>query len=114
MRKKTKTVIGGSVNQSSKLFKQCYSMEIHENEEQMKDSQYEESIKYIMKSEQISRTEAIEIYDLIAMEDTKQTIDKLMKEGLVKVVGYNSDGEPKFGLTEFGKQCAAKLNGIKI
>ncbi len=62
-----------------------------------------------MNQQNVDRQQAIEIYNTIAFEEVKETVDQLVKEGLLQISGYNQDGEPKFTLTEFGKKCAAEI-----
>lgn len=71
--------------------------------------EYELSLHYIMKSENVDREKAIEIYNAIALENIKNTIDDLVKKGLVKLSGRTKDGEPKFKLTDLGKECASVI-----
>lgn len=70
----------------------------------------EESIEFIkieykeMYNSELSDEEASKILEHIKIEQTKDTIDELVKHGLVEIKGYNEDGEPLFGLTEEGEK----------
>jgi hypothetical protein len=108
MNENINTTFTGTVNQ---LLEHCSKLEFDISEEQIKQREYEMSLEYIMTSEEVSREEAIEIYNMIALEEVKQTVDKLVKDGILECSGFDEDGEPKFKLTEFGKQCT---NAIKI
>jgi len=96
MNENINTTFTGTVDQ---LLEHCSKLEFDISEEQIKQREYEMSLQLIMDSEEVSRDEAIEIYNMIALEEVKQTVDKLVKDG----------GEPKFGLTELGKQCAGEI-----
>ena len=56
-----------------------------------------------------SLEEAEEIYNEIALSEVKQTVDKMVADGIMEIVGYNDDNEPLFGLTELGKQIQKEL-----
>jgi hypothetical protein len=56
-----------------------------------------------------SEQEAEEIYNEIALNEVKQTVDKMVADGIMEIVGYNDDNEPLFGLTELGKQIQKEL-----
>lgn len=88
----------------------CSKLNINEVEEQVKEQEKQECLEVIMEQCECSMEEAEEIYDEIALTEVKNTIDNLVKEGLVEVSGYNEDGEPLFVLTELGKQVQKKLN----
>lgn len=88
----------------------CSKLNINEVEEQVKEQEKQECLKVIMEQCECSMEEAEEIYDEIALTEVKNTIDNLLKEGLVEVSGYNEDGEPLFVLTELGKQVQKNLD----
>ena len=71
--------------------------------------EYEKCIDHIVATENVSREEAIEIYNEIALQEVKTIVDKLVQEGLMEVKSYGENGEPKFGLTELGEKCAESL-----
>jgi hypothetical protein len=56
-----------------------------------------------------SEQEAEEIYNEIVLSEVKQTVDKMVADGIMEIVGYNDDNEPLFGLTELGKQIQKEL-----
>ena len=72
----------------------CSKLNINEVEEQVKEQGRQECLEIIMEQCECSMEEAEEIYDEIALTEVKNTIDNLVKEGLVEVSGYNEDGEP--------------------
>ena len=88
----------------------CSKLNINEVEEQLKEQEKQECLEVIMEQCECSMEEAEEIYDEIALTEVKNTIDNLVKEGLVEVSGYNEDGEPLFVLTELGKQVQKNLD----
>ena len=88
----------------------CSKLNINEVEEQLKEQEKQECLEVIMEQCECSVEEAEEIYDEIALTEVKNTIDNLVKEGLVEVSGYNEDGEPLFVLTELGKQVQKNLD----
>jgi len=88
----------------------CSKLNINEVEEQVKEQEKQECLEVIMEQCECSIEEAEEIYDEIALTEVKNTIDNLVKEGLVEVSGYNEDGEPLFVLTELGKQVQKNLD----
>lgn len=88
----------------------CSKLNINEVEEQVKEQERQECLEIIMEQCDCSMEEAEEIYDEIALTEVKNTIDNLVKEGLVEVSGYNEDGEPLFVLTELGKQVQKNLD----
>lgn len=96
----------GTIDQ---LLEHCSKLDFDISEEEVKAREYEDSIKYIMDHEKVSREEAIEIYNMIALQEVKETVDKLVEEGFLQINGYDEDGEPKFELTELGKQCASEI-----
>lgn len=106
MNENINTTFTGTVDQ---LLEHCSKLEFDISEEQIKQREYEMSLQLIMDSEEVSREEAIEIYNMIALEEVKQTVDKLVEDGILECTGVDENGEPKFGLTELGKQCAGEI-----
>ena len=106
MNQKINTTFTGTVDQ---LLEHCSNLEFDISDEEIKQREYEMCLEYIMTSEEVSREEAIEIYNMIALEEVKQTVDKLVKDGILEVTGVDEEGEPKFGLTELGRQCAGEI-----
>jgi predicted transcriptional regulator with HTH domain len=68
-----------------------------------------ESLEYIMKECNCDESEASEIYNQIAEQEVKESIESLIRDGLVQVVGYNENGEELFGLTELGKSVQTEV-----
>ena len=106
MNEQINTTFTGTVDQ---LLDHCSKIEFDISEEEIKVRDYELSLKYIMDCENVNREEAIEIYNMIALQEVKETVDKLVKEGLLQISGYDADGEPKFELTQLGKECAGAI-----
>ena len=88
----------------------CSKLNINEVEEQVKLQEKQECLEVIMEQCECSLEEAQEIYNEIALAEVKETIDQMVKDGLVEVSGYNEDGEPLFVLTELGKQVQKNLD----
>lgn len=106
MNSEINTTFTGTVDQ---LLNYCNTLNFDISDEQVKSNEYESCISYIMDSQEVDRNEAIEIYKMIALEETKQHVDKLVNEGLLEISDYTEDGEPKFALTALGKQCAEHM-----
>lgn len=92
------------------LLDHCSKLNINEVEEQVKRQEKEDCLEVIMKECDCSLEEAEEIYNQIALAEVKESIDQMVKEGLVEISGHNEDGEPLFVLTELGKQVQKNLN----
>jgi len=90
-------MFNGSVNQ---LLSHCAKLDITEMDNQLEK---QHAISYIMKEMSCTESEANEIYDELSYEEVKHTVDELVNEGLVEIVGFDKQGEPLFGLTELGK-----------
>ena len=88
----------------------CSKLNINEVEEQVKLQEKQECLEVIMEQCECSIEEAEVIYNEIALAEVKETIDQMVKDGLVEVSGYNEDGEPLFVLTELGKQVQKNLD----
>jgi len=73
-------------------------------EQKVKDNEKRMCIELLMNNFKCSPEEAEVIYNEIALEEVKQTVDTMIEEGLIEITGYNEDGEPLFGLTELGKK----------
>lgn len=69
-----------------------------------------ECIAVLMRDMECSEEEAEILYKEIALNEIKNTVDDLLKDGLVEVTGYNDDGEPLFSLTKLGKKVQQELN----
>jgi len=91
------------------LLTHCSQMDLDQVEDQIKQDEKQECLNLIMNDCECSIEEAEQIYNDIALNEVKQTIDQLVKEGIVEVSGYNDDGEPLFTLTELGRQIQKEL-----
>ena len=49
------------------------------------------------------------LLDEFKLVEAKEFIEKLRDEGIVEIKKYNEDGEPLWGLTEAGKEEAARI-----
>jgi len=87
----------------------CSKLDTNEVEQQIKREEKEECLNIIMTDCECSLEEAEEIYSEIALEEVKESMEQLLKDGIVKVSGYNDEGEPLFMLTELGKQIQKEL-----
>jgi hypothetical protein len=91
------------------LLTHCSQLDLNQVEDQIKQDEKQECLNLIMNDCECSIEEAEQIYNDIALNEVKQTIDQLVKEGIVEVSGYNDDGEPLFTLTELGRQIQKEL-----
>lgn len=91
------------------LLEHCSKLDLNEVEEQMKRDEKEDCLNVIMTDLECSCEEAELIYSEIALEEVKETMEQLLKDGIVKVSGYNDEGEPLFVLTELGQQIRKEL-----
>lgn len=91
------------------LLEHCSKLDIQEVEEQMKRDEKKDCLNVIMTECECSLEEAEVIYSEIALEEVKETMEQLLKDGIVKVSGYNEEGEPLFVLTELGQQVRKEL-----
>ena len=85
------------------LLNHCANLDLNKVEEQVKNEEKEECIKLIMQELECDEDEALKVYNEIALSETKTVVDKMVKDGLLEIIGHNEDGEPLFGLTELGK-----------
>lgn len=90
-------MFNGSINQ---FLSHCAKLDVTEMDNQLEK---QHAVSYIMKEIGCDETEATEIYDELSHEEVKNTVDELVDQGLVEIVGFNEQGEPLFGLTELGK-----------
>jgi hypothetical protein len=91
------------------LLEHCSNLDIQEVEEQMKRDEKEDCLNVIMTDFECCREEAEVIYGEIALAEVKETMEQLLKDGIVQISGYNDEGEPLFVLTELGKQVKKEL-----
>jgi hypothetical protein len=62
-----------------------------------------------MTNYEISDEEARKMLDEIKMEAVRESINKLIEEGLVEVKSYDDNGEPLYGLTAAGDKTADEI-----
>lgn len=111
MNQKITEVFTGTIDQ---LLIHCATLEFDISDEEVKDREYERAITYIMQSENVSREEAIETYKMIALSEVEETVNKLIADGLLEIVGYGEDGEPKYQLTSLGTMCAKEIENDEV
>jgi hypothetical protein len=91
------------------LLNHCSNLDTTKVEEQVKAEEKEACIQVIMKELECDEAQAEVIYNEIALAEVKETVDKMVADGIMEIVGYNDDNEPLFGLTELGKQIQKEL-----
>jgi hypothetical protein len=95
------------------LLNHCSNLDTTKVEEQVKAEEKEACIQVIMKELECDEAQAEVIYNEIALAEVKETVDKMVSEGLLYVSGHNEDGEPLFQLTELGKAVRNELGDGK-
>ena len=95
------------------LLNHCSNLDTAKVEEQVKAEEKEACIQVIMKELDCDEAEAEVIYNEIALAEVKETVDKMVADGLLYVSGHNEDGEPLFQLTELGKAVRNELGDSK-
>ena len=95
------------------LLNHCPNLDTTKVEEQVKAEEKEACIQVIMKELECNEFEAEVIYNEIALAEVKETVDKMVADGLLYMSGHNEDGEPLFQLTELGKAVRNELNDGK-
>lgn len=105
----TKKINGAFEGTVDQFLEHCSQLDVNMTAEEVDAQEKETCIKYIMDSENVSREEANDLYDMIALDEVKDAVDKLVAEGLLEVQGYNAEGEPQFGATELGKKVAEEI-----
>ena len=111
MNEKINEVFTGTIDQ---FLTHCSTLEFDISDEEIKAREYERAIAYIMKTENVSREEAIETYKMIAMAEVEETVNKLIADGLLEISGYGEDGEPKYELTSLGSMCAKEIQSDEV
>ena len=104
--KKIEGAFEGTVDQ---FLEHCSQLDVNMSEEEVDAQEKETCLAYIMKTENVSRDEALELYNMIALDEVKNAVDKLVDEGLLEIQGYDERGEPLFGATELGKTVAEEI-----
>jgi len=95
------------------LLNHCSRLDTDKVEEQVKAEERDECIRVIMKELDCNEFEAGVIYNEIALAETKETVDKMVSDGLLYVSGTTEDGEPLFSLTELGKTLRDEMDKDK-
>lgn len=85
------------------LLNHCSTLDTDKVEEQVKQEEKAECLRVIKQELDCDDFEAEVIYNEIALAEVKQTVDKMVADGILYVSGYTEDGEPLFNLTELGK-----------
>lgn len=98
-RSKQKGTFTGSIND---LLKHCASIDA---EQLYAECEKRECIRVLMREMDCTEEEAEVLYKEIALAEVQNTMDDLVKEGLVEITGINDEGEPLFSLTELGKKA---------
>jgi hypothetical protein len=91
------------------LLSHCSNLDVDKVEEQVKVEEKEACIQIIMKELECDAYEAEVIYNDLVLAEVKETVDKMVADGLLYVSGHNEDGEPLFQLTELGKAVRNEL-----
>jgi len=99
--KRTGEHFKGTVDQ---FLEHCANMDLNAVQEQVDKQNHASCIEFIIKESGCTQAEAEKIYEEICLLEVKQTVDKLVADGLLQIGEYDADGEPKFILTELGKQ----------
>lgn len=103
-RSKQKGTFTGSIDE---LLKHCTDIDA---EQLYADCEKRECIAVLMRDMDCTEDEAEILYNEIALNEVKNTVDDLVKDGIVEVTGYNEAGEPLFSLTKLGKKIQDDLN----
>lgn len=82
-------------------------------QDQLKEEEKELCLEVLMKELDCNKFEAEIIYNELALKEVQETVDKMVKEGILYVSGHNDDGEPLFSLTPLGKQIQKELENGK-
>jgi predicted transcriptional regulator len=69
---------------------------------------HEELVDTIVEDYHTTKEEAEFFAMQIKLEIVRETIQDLVAQGILEQKGYNEDGEPTYGLTEYGKQVYEK------
>jgi len=111
MNKKNKSKHPGTFTGTvDELLEHCSNLDTKELNADLVEVNKIESIEYIKRKFECSDEEAEFIYQEICNAEVQNTVDELVEEGLVEVIGTNEDGEPLFGLTKLGKQIQKELD----
>jgi hypothetical protein len=82
------------------LLTHCASIDDKQLDESI---ELENAIEHVMNELDMDREEAMETIQEIHLMEVQQTVDSMMKKGLLEITGYNENDEPLYTLTELGK-----------
>jgi hypothetical protein len=82
------------------LLNHCASIDDKQLDESI---ELENAIEHVMNELDMNREEAMETIQEIHLMEVQQTVDSMMKKGLLEITGYNENDEPLYTLTELGK-----------
>jgi hypothetical protein len=82
------------------LLNHCASIDDKQLDESI---ELENAIEHVMNELDMNREEAMETIQQIHLMEVQQTVDSMMKKGLLEITGYNENDEPLYTLTELGK-----------
>ena len=94
MNKEITTVFTGTVDA---FLEHCSTLSFDISEEELKNREYENNISYLIKEQSMSREEAIAVYKQLSLECLDETIEELVDDGVLKIIGYDDNGEPLYG-----------------
>jgi len=69
----------------------------------------EKAINHIMTEMDVDREEAMQIIQEIHLKEVQQTVDNMVDEGLLEIIGHNENGDPLYNLTERGKRVRSQI-----
>ena len=90
-----------------------YVSDVVEEVEQVQLTDNEAAKMINEKFKYFTHDECLKIVQQIKLEEVRETIDKMINEGLVEVKEYDAQGDPKFVLTERGNKYKESLKKTK-
>lgn len=106
------TYFKGSIDS---MLEHCSKIDFNKFEDQNTPLSDDEHIEMIMEEARVTRDVAKRVFNEIKLQHITETLESLMKKGLVEIKGHDKKGEPKYGLTEKGKKLGNALKkGGKI
>ena len=91
----------GSIDQ---LLRRCSEMSKEEIDKIDVEAEKNASISFLMREMDCSFEEAIIYYNEITVLEVQKALDEMLKNGEVKIVGYNENGEALYEITKKGKK----------
>lgn len=91
----------GSIDQ---LLRRCSEMSKEEIDKIDVEAEKNASISFLMREMDCSFEEAVIYYNEIAVLEVQKVLDEMLKNGEVKIVGYNENGEALYEITKKGKK----------